>query len=456
MKFYGVTGDCPALRLILNFISHGGYYCCWYCYIRGEHIDGKRQYNFEEPMIMRDPDSFLDESFLAESKKLNVFGHLGQSIIQPILDVPLPNAIIADYLHVILLGHAKALMVNLYRSLTPSERSQLDFRFKKQKFPHFFHRKLKPIGNFAFVKATEIRNILLYALLPHFKSYLSIDKLSHLALYVCFVRLLHEQPTGGPNTSKLANELFQEFYRNHGEHYEGLGNFVLHLHSHLADIYDQHGSLANIGCFAQEDLISSVSSNHHGTRYYGELITYYYNIDHRLHAKLLEPTQLRDELLDLVSYSSNEHRIFHDQLCRCRQSHDCMKIYKRLVINRRVFHSLLYAKRGESISYMIQYTGEDGDFEFGIIEYFFNLIIDGKFYAVVDQWRLTIPYSRHLVHSKYFHLLKEPLDSFFFVVDKRSIGKKFISTDAIIKHCILFEIDNDAFVTPISCYDEHD
>ena len=39
---YGVTGDCPALKKILNFIGHNGYDCCWFCYVHGQHVGGKR------------------------------------------------------------------------------------------------------------------------------------------------------------------------------------------------------------------------------------------------------------------------------------------------------------------------------------------------------------------------------------------------------------------------------
>ena len=58
LKIYSVTGDCPALRMILDFIGHGGYFCCWYCYLRGQHINGKRQYKHEEPMIIRTADAY--------------------------------------------------------------------------------------------------------------------------------------------------------------------------------------------------------------------------------------------------------------------------------------------------------------------------------------------------------------------------------------------------------------
>ncbi|CAF3844015.1 unnamed protein product [Rotaria sordida] len=231
LKIYAITSDCPVLRLILDFIGHGGYFCCWFCYIRGKHISGKRQYKFELPMIMHDAAVYEEESYLAQDKQINIYGHLDVSILTSILDIPLPDAVIIDYLHSI-------------------ERLQVDSRLTKQNFSQYFNRKMKAI-----------------------------------TLFVCFTRLLHGQSIVGLETGKLADELFQQFYRDHDEHYYGLQNLVLHLHTDFVTMYQNHSALSNIECFGQEDLIGSVESNHHGTRYYGESIAYYYNIDFSLHNK---------------------------------------------------------------------------------------------------------------------------------------------------------------------------
>ncbi|CAF3085463.1 unnamed protein product, partial [Rotaria sp. Silwood2] len=344
LKIYAITGDCPALKLVLNFIAHGGYYCCWWRYILGEQKGGKRQYEFELPMIMRDRDAYKEESRLAEDKQINVYGHFGVSVLSSILDIPLPDAIIIDYFHVTLLGHAKAIVSNIFYSLKPIERIQVDNWFKKQNFPHYFNRKIKPISNFGFVKATELKNILFYVALPIFQLYLSVEKLSHLALFVCFTRLLPGQSIVGLETNKIADELFQHFYRDHGEHYEGLQNLVLHLHAHFVTMYNNHGALSNIGCFGQEDLIGSIGFNHHATRYYGELITYYYNIDFALHKK---PTKIKTKIekLDPVNDPHDEYNNLHIELCGCEQIRQCFSIYRRFVINDRIFHSLIYKKR---------------------------------------------------------------------------------------------------------------
>ncbi|CAF1468920.1 unnamed protein product, partial [Didymodactylos carnosus] len=99
IEYYGVIGDCPALKLILNFIGHTGYYCCFFCFTQGYNIPGrnKRQYPYEKPLNLRDSKTFTSNSKKAESDSKNIFGHLGKSILALILDVPLPTSILIDY-----------------------------------------------------------------------------------------------------------------------------------------------------------------------------------------------------------------------------------------------------------------------------------------------------------------------------------------------------------------------
>ena len=131
---FGITGDCPALSLITNFISHNGYYCCWFCLIRGEHIDNKRQYRYET-FVSRTSRHYIELSAKAERTQANVLGHLGKSVLDDILDIPLPNEIVLDYLHVSLLGHAKLIISSIYKRLKPFQREELSSQMNEQTFP---------------------------------------------------------------------------------------------------------------------------------------------------------------------------------------------------------------------------------------------------------------------------------------------------------------------------------
>ncbi len=69
IKFLSITADSPALRNILNFIGHGGYHCCNFCYIRGVHVEKKRQYFYEKQPVFRHSSTYAKEAAEAEKSK---------------------------------------------------------------------------------------------------------------------------------------------------------------------------------------------------------------------------------------------------------------------------------------------------------------------------------------------------------------------------------------------------
>ena len=85
-------------------------------------MGNKRQYNFEEAPCMRMVDSYLYESRKADAIGENVKGHLGTSFLYQILDVPLPDSILMDYMHITLLRHTDSVVLQIYQSIKPKER----------------------------------------------------------------------------------------------------------------------------------------------------------------------------------------------------------------------------------------------------------------------------------------------------------------------------------------------
>ncbi|CAF1493884.1 unnamed protein product [Adineta ricciae] len=294
IKVYGVIGDTPALNLILNHKSHVGYSCCWYCHIIGTHIGGKRQYYYDENVSLRSAADFEADSRRAESLGKSVNGRHGTSILKKVVDIPLPDSIVADYLHTTLLGHAKAVCVYLYKQyMRPQERIHFNKKIRAQRFPHFFNRKIRTFEE-PYLKATEIRNMFLFCILPMIREILHVDLVAHLALFVLGIRLLHGRPEFGNRTADIANKLLTIYYRDHETFYVGLQNFVLHIHSHFADLYKKHGSLCNINTFSQEDLMGVVSKLKHGANHWADQLVFYLNIDFALNNEVnhTEPTVL--------------------------------------------------------------------------------------------------------------------------------------------------------------------
>ncbi|CAF4891514.1 unnamed protein product, partial [Rotaria sp. Silwood1] len=192
---------------------------------------------------------FAFDSRRAHYLRTNVNGRLGLSILDKVLDIPLPNAIVADYLHATLLRHAKTICLYNYNEvMKPQERIMLDKRMSVQRFPHFFNRTIRPL-NETHLKATEMRNIFLFCILPMTRNLLNCDRVAHLGLFVTGIRLLHGRPILGDATADQAHEFLTTFYRDHEVFYSHQQNYVLHIHIHYAELYRNHGSEA---CIAGE------------------------------------------------------------------------------------------------------------------------------------------------------------------------------------------------------------
>ena len=464
LKILAVTGDCPALKIALNFIAHNGYHCCYFCYIRGIHRNGKRQYPFESDNAIRKPQHFAQDAAIASEFKCNEKGHLGLSVLHSLLDIPLPHSVIIDYAHVSLLRHSKSIFIEFYRRSRPLVRNEIDDLIRKQCFPHFFHRKMKPFTDLSFVKATEIRNTLFYGFLPIFYQRAPIDLLTHFGLYITALRLLHGAPILGSKTLKVANDLLVKYYENFSNFYIDLENFVLHLHSHYPTQCNRFGSLSHLGSFGQESLIGYVGSNHTGTRYHGNLICENYSLDFLVH-HVLETNDLSTVTTDGpfdqdVSFDFKSNDIFldfHDQICICSSIDSCMVAFRRCTINQHVFHSLQYKKRQKSVSYLVRFrrTNDPLSYMFGNIVIFFrhaNLT-----YALIEKYSIQCLFSDLLSTSRYHRLLVGSIDHFFYVVSRNYfVGYECVVVSRIVDHCILFECSDFCIITPLSSYDEHD
>ncbi|CAF3787500.1 unnamed protein product [Rotaria sp. Silwood1] len=193
IKVYGCIADSPALKLMANMIGHNGYYPCFYCHIKGEHVRqvSKRQYQYEVLVHYRTIKSFSINSKEAQLNNKKVLGHLGTSILDEVLDIPLPHGLIIDYSHVSLLRHFRDVVKTISLSLAPVIRENIDISLRAQVIHHFFNRKLRGVADFSFIKAIELENLLFYGFIPHFMHYITIDQLSFISLFVIGVRLLH-------------------------------------------------------------------------------------------------------------------------------------------------------------------------------------------------------------------------------------------------------------------------
>lgn len=448
----------------MNFIAHNGYYCCFFCFLRGIHQHGKRQYQFESSTELRTAQTFARDSHTAATLKTNEKGHLGMCIFSDLLDVQLPYSIIIDYAHATLLRHAKAIFSEIYRRLSPSVRIDVDHALKSQAFPHFFHRRMKPLKDLSFIKATELRNILFYGFLPIVHQLLPINLVCHLALFICGMRLLHGRPIFADRTSDIADILLKKYCEDFPKFYTGLENLVLHLHLHYKIQYKHFGAFAYLGSFGQENMMGYMGSNFTGTRYHGDLIAQNYTMDIILHCSHRQ-SDLSNKKIDgpydpIHKFDFKSNDIFlqlHQDQCNCSSINSCLTAFRRCKIRQHVYHSISYNRRQTSVSFLVRYCdlNDPTKYLFGQISLFVRA--NTTTYAVIRQYQSLCLFSDLCRSSSYYRILRESIDQLFYVVTTDlSPNYELVLESRIIDHCIFVKCSDYYIVTSISSYDEHD
>lgn len=223
-------------------------------------------------------------------------------------------------------------------------------------------------------------------------------------------------------------------------------------------MHQNYGSLTNLGCFGQESFIGFVSDNYHQVRYYGDAIVHYFSIDFAIQQKKQQRTIVNGPK-DRCSVSTEQFhivKVYHSSICSCNEVKSCCEVYRRFTIHERMFHSLIYARRMDSVSYFVPYSSKNntGPDRFGTILLFF--ICNGQGYAIIRNHPIQRRFSDRFKESAYYNLLKEPIERLYYLVDKNYDQTDVITVELIINHCVIVEENNCLFVTNVLSYNEHD
>ncbi|CAF1143529.1 unnamed protein product, partial [Didymodactylos carnosus] len=123
-------------------------------------------------------------------------------------------SIMVDYLHTTLLRQTRTMMTHLAGKISTADRALLDRVLTEQRFPYYFYRGVRGISNLAHVKGTEVRNLLLYSMIPTFILFFDPEQVSYISLFSCAIRLLYGPPllhiSRGARCN-LASELMIEY-----------------------------------------------------------------------------------------------------------------------------------------------------------------------------------------------------------------------------------------------------
>lgn len=113
-------------------------------------------------------------------------------------------------------------------------------------------RAQRELTHFGYFKATELRNLIYYALVYVLKDSMLSKIYEHFLLYVLFIRLLTKQNISDQDF-KIAELLIEEFVKNFATIYGSTNmTFNLHSHLHLVEQCKRFGPLNKISGFPFE------------------------------------------------------------------------------------------------------------------------------------------------------------------------------------------------------------
>ncbi|CAF1331592.1 unnamed protein product [Didymodactylos carnosus] len=462
--FHGIVGDLPGLAFVLNFKGHTGYFSCFFCFLEGIR-NGKMLFPYTSPLLLRTSDDWCRDSEEAVRKKENVLGHHGISPIADLFDGDLPNSIMIDYLHASLLRHVKTVVVELTSRLSKNDCKKLDELLKSQKFPHFFNRKLRGVLDVSYVKATEWRSLVLYALLPKFLPFFDDDIVAYLSLFVCALRCLHGSPLNQisrRSREEISAVLIDLYLKFHSEYFVDQETLTCHLHAHYPRQFGRHGNVSCAATFSFEDFLGSVGSSYHGSRSIGAQLVLYYNIDVFLQDDVIYEDGVVDYSKTLPVDCIDRFEVVdeivvqcHRRLCNCDNVNSCISVFRRHFIRGFMYHSLLYNKRQTSVSYFVADRNNNDQLNFGKILLFFKL--KDKMFSLIESYEEKHKFSDFFINTRFYNNICKVIDLYFFVVQKISCHvKRVVPVQSILRHCIVFDSNDALVVTPVSRLDEHD
>ena len=148
--------------------------------------------------------------------------------------------------------------------------------------------------------------------------------------------------------------------------------------------------------------------------------------------------QNADGSLDQVDSPPNKTQDIiqhHRMVCRCNKPDQCVRIYRRCVVDKKVYHSLVYSRRNSTISFFVQYYQKQENSNFGKIRYFY--ISNNETFAVIDHYEVKNKFSEFFISTSYYELLRRFIDPFFYARYSHT-SEVYCVSMSFIKTIVLF------------------
>lgn len=260
VRLWSVVCDAPARAFVKNTLGHAGKNACERCKIRGEKLKGMC-FNGEEAPIRTDA---------GVRNMTDMEHHHGPSPLTN-AGVRLVSDVVLDYMHLILLGVIRKILVmwllpergqeRRICRLKPAVIEQLNSRVFScsETCPKEFARKPRSFAHIRMFKATELRTFLLYTAIVVAKGFVSPKVYLNLKHLICSMRIyLNDSYSSDIEYRRFAKRSCVAFVKQYRQIY-GAREVTYNVHNviHLHKDNKRYGNLDNVSAFPFENHLQS-------------------------------------------------------------------------------------------------------------------------------------------------------------------------------------------------------
>ncbi|CAF4124476.1 unnamed protein product [Rotaria sp. Silwood2] len=386
------TFDLPALAQNCNTMQFNGYDACPDCDIHGVVIE--RQVFYPYSATPSTPKTDRDYTTLT-TQKMSAAASKGIKGPMPLTKVLIfPDQIVKDYMHLVCSGHFKTLVTYWEKILLPGVFDQASDYLMCVILPHSFRYQFTPLAQYSQWKTKMFRDFLLY-ISPVFVSLFLPDSLAlHFIHYFLYIRALYFYE----DIMELngIENIFDYYYKHIVDYYGEKSQLcTLHLHSHLKDQVLKHGALVFTSCFGRESYIGYSLKWCIGKKYILEQFSTWYQVDRSLATTnsitlddIFHMEKLDETYMDKCYIQNYQQKLI---ICSNKRNIDITtsKYYSRYSRGIKMFHSRVYTRGGNAISYLVSVLTETCPMnrKTCLAEVLFYFRSSGNNYAFIKKYR---------------------------------------------------------------------
>ena len=256
VEIRAIIADAPARSYLKQIKTHGGYYACDRCTVKGVYKNNSVSYE------ILNCTKRTDESFRNKAQPEH---HIGTSPFAS-LSIDLIQTFTYDYMHLILLGIVKKLiglfLKKLPYKLSTTQKNSVETKIKiaAKYCPCDFNRKPRSFSEFDRFKATEFRTLILYTGIFIFKEVLSKEVYEHFLMLMFITRILcDEAHVSDQNILNYVQKLCLSFVRKLKKIFSTV-NISYNLHSliHIVEDVKIFGTLDTFSSFPYESSLGNI------------------------------------------------------------------------------------------------------------------------------------------------------------------------------------------------------